>query len=696
VKSLVAYFVDFRGLGINNVLQFITAVDNPIFFTAFILLLAGFIKRARYFYPTVIIVYIALNVLLVVNVLYFREMTSFISFNTIAGYGKVSQGVGAASLSYFKPHDIIYFADVILGLIFFRKIKLDLKPIKRDYLRYLLSIAVLGVTSNYALASIDRPQLLTRGFDVNYYIKYLGINFYTVQDTIDSFNRDRLKSQAKPSDIDNIRAYIKKHFAPEDAKYFGVAKGKNVIYIHLESFQQFSIDAKINDQEVTPFINSIYHSKDAISFDNFYHEVGQGKTTDAETMLETSTFGLPTGSVFNRYYANQFQAMPAILDQDYGYSSAVFHGNNASFWNRSVMYKSLGYQNFFDASYFDVSGRKATTWGLKDKLLFKDSIPFLEKMSQPFYVKFLTVTNHTPFTLDSEDADPTFTGPNTNSPIVNGYFQTNRYLDNSVREFYDYLQKTGLDKKSIIVLYGDHYGISESEDKVAAQALGINTDNWNDFNDLQMQKVPFIIDMPGSNLGGIKDTFGGEIDAMPTLEHLLGIKTQKYVQFGQDLLSSKHEQQVIFRNKDWITPEYASIGENIYDTKTGTEIDLADLTSDQRKQIDKLSANADKKLGYSDELIYRDLLRFYTPSGFTPIKPQTFDYSYTATMNRLNDYGSTSIFAQNGNRSTSADYVTDAPEQNDPRTDSARITIQENDEVSSSSAESQSQSSSSQ
>ena len=59
---------------------------------------------------------------------------------------------------------------------------------------------------------------------------------------------------------------------------------------HLESFQQFMINYKVNGKEVTPNINQFYSDQSTISFDNFYHQVGQGKTSDAETMLETSLF----------------------------------------------------------------------------------------------------------------------------------------------------------------------------------------------------------------------------------------------------------------------------------------------------------------------------------------------------------------------------------------------------------------------
>lgn len=37
-----------------------------------------------------------------------------------------------------------------------------------------------------------------------------------------------------------------------DNEYFGAAKGKNLIYIQVESLENFVIGQKINGQEITP------------------------------------------------------------------------------------------------------------------------------------------------------------------------------------------------------------------------------------------------------------------------------------------------------------------------------------------------------------------------------------------------------------------------------------------------------------
>lgn len=47
-------------------------------------------------------------------------------------------------------------------------------------------------------------------------------------------------------------------------------------------FPTILVNYKLKDEngvehEVTPFINSLYNSKSTFSFDNFFHQVGQGK-----------------------------------------------------------------------------------------------------------------------------------------------------------------------------------------------------------------------------------------------------------------------------------------------------------------------------------------------------------------------------------------------------------------------------------
>jgi len=677
-KTLLANIVDFNLFSGASIMQWITMLINPLTVSSLLIGLAFYFKSARVFYPIAIVMYIINLVLLQLNVTYYREFTDFMSVATMLGYDKVNQGLGASGFALTNLHDILFWIDlpIFIGLFLFKKLKFQTNGETKFLSFAMTTFSIFAFMLTLLLGEIDRPQLITRQFDSSMMVKYLGMDAYTVIDGLKQHNVAELRKSAKKTDIQKAMQYINQHYTDANAKYVGLAKGKNVFMIHLESFQQFSIDMQINNQAVTPNLNSIYHSDSTIAFDNFFNQVGQGKTSDAENMLETSTFGLPQGSLFATQGNNQtFQAMPAILNQTSQYASAVFHGNNASFWNRNNVYKNMGYQYFFDASYYDTSGDKAMGYGLKDKLLFNDSIPYLEHLQQPFYAKYITVSNHFPYSLDEQDKDPNFMTSNTGSDIVDGYFETNHYLDQSIGEFINYLKKAGLYDKSIIVMYGDHYGISNSENKYLAPLLGKTADKWTKNDDAQLQRVPFMINIPGWHGGGINHTYGGEIDVMPTLLHLLGVDSKRYAMVGQDLLSGKSDQIVVFRNKDFITPTYSDIGGTIYDNKTGELVEKPSVALQHQVEADKKKAHT--QLRVSDDITQKDLLRFNHPKGFKAVEASKYNYSNgLAKLEKLESLkkgNSTSLWSTNGHTKTQSIYETDAPEKNEPRSDTSRI-----------------------
>ena len=674
---MLAYVVDFR-LGVSNPFQFLIVLINPIATTILLLGIALYFKKARYFYPIAIIIDIANTVLLYLNVIYFREFTDFMTVSTMTGYSKVNQGLSGSSLALTNVHDVLYWLDivVIIGLLLARKIKIDKRPLNKRVGFAATSVALLFFAVNLTLAEMDRPQLLTRTFDRTYIVKYLGLDAFTVYDGLKSQHNNDLRATATKSELGSVKKFTDSHYAKPNPKYYGVGKGKNVIVLHLESFQQFLIGQKINGKEVTPFINKLYNSKSSYSFANFFHQVGQGKTSDAENMMETSTYGLPQGSLFAQLGSdNTFQAAPAILNQRAGYTSAVFHGNIASFWNRNNVYKNLGYQYFFDASYYDTSGDRSLGYGLKDKLLFRDSVPYFENLQQPFYAKYITVTNHFPYDLDKEDSS--FKTTNTGDDAVDNYFLTAHYLDQSVHEFYNYLKKTGMLKKSMIILYGDHYGISNSENKNLAKALGKDPDDWTDFDNTSMQRVPYIINIPGQKNGRVFKEYAGEIDSLPTMMHLLGISSKRYIQFGTDVFSSQHDQLVAFRNQDWVSPQYTSIDGTVYNSSTGQEI--VNPSKAQKKRFEANDKKVHDELDLSDSLNEKNLLRFYHPKGFKAINPSKFNYANGLAKERKIEKKlgnkSTSLLSENGNKSTLGEYFTNAPEVKHKTTDSSRIKI---------------------
>ena len=639
LKTMWAYFVDFS-LNIQGAYQVFLALINPIPIGLLVLGIAFYIKRTRYFYPVAFALYCMLFAWLVSNAIYYREFTDFITLNTMLASSKVSAGLGDAALKLFRVWDLIYLIDFpIWGYAFYKKwITMDRRPFNKRASFAITALSAMLFSANLFLAEIDRPELLTRGFSNYYVVRALGLPSFFAYSANQTYQAEKERSKASAADLKPVEEYLNTHYAAPDPNYFGLAKGKNVFYIHLESFQQFLIDYKLQadgkEYEVTPFLNSLYHSKETFAFSNIFNQVKAGKTSDAETLIETGLFGLNQGSYMVNYGGtNTQQAAPWILENNGYQDSAVFHGNAGSFWNRNTTYKQWGYHYFFDASYFTKQDESNSfQYGLNDKIMIKDSIKYLERLQQPFYAKYITVSNHYPYTTSLIGDETGFPLADTKDETINGYFSTANYLDASVKSFFDYLKASGLYENSIIVLYGDHYGISNSRNPALAPLVGKSSETWNSYDNAMMQRVPYMVVVPGMDKGRIVDTYGGQVDMLPTLEHLLGIDNKNTLQVGQDLLSPQHSQLVAFRSSNYfVSPTYTSYSGRLYYTKTGEEITNPD--ANMQAQVDALRDAANLQLKISDSIQTGDLLRFYTGNKLG--KPDAGKISYNKSMTAL-------------------------------------------------------------
>ena len=616
LKTYFSYYVDFS-LGVKGVLQNLLLLFNPYSLIALVLSVFLFFKGKKAFW-FIFVGGFLLTFLLYANVVYFRFFSDFLTFSTINQVGNV-ESMGSAVTASFNWYDFVYFTDTIVYafVLIFKRKSLDTRGFKKKFVPVIMATSVALFFINLAVAETDRPELLTRTFDHKYLVKYLGPYNFTVYDGVKTIQNNQQKALASEDDLTKVLNYSKQKRVEPNKAFYGSGKKKNIIKIHLESLQTFLINRKVNGEEVTPFLNKLSSGNEGYRYyPNFFHQTGQGKTSDAEFTMDNSLYGLPQGSAFSLKGDNTYEALPAILDQKRGYTSSVKHGDYKTFWNRDQVYKHFGVDKFYDATYYDMSPENQVNLGLKDKEFFKESADWLAKEKQPFYSHLITLTNHYPFTLDEKDA--TIEKSDTGNPTVDGYIQTARYMDEALEQFVNDLKAKGLYDDSIIMIYGDHYGISENHNKAMEKLLGeeITPAKFMDLN-----RTGFWLKVPGKE-GGIDETYAGQIDVMPTLLHLEGINTKDYLMLGQDMLSKDFKQLVPFRNGDFITPKYKYVNGRAYDNKTNKPLTTKPADLDKNKQ------QVEKDLSMSDSVLNGDLLRFYDNPEFKKVKPS--DYKYEA------------------------------------------------------------------
>ncbi|WP_096186651.1 LTA synthase family protein [Evansella halocellulosilytica] len=589
LKTFIVSEVTFH-ININKFLEAVIFAFNPLVFLI-ALFSIGLLLKPKFQFIYYFSVSLLLSVILYSNVVYYREFSDIITLPLLL----MSANMGDLSTSIVELihwTDVIYFIDLsVIGFLMYKQpswltvTKVYFSKAKIPAITLLL-LLVIGLTQVKVLDqkhSFNRDQL----------IQSLGIyNFYLYDAYLHAFtNTQTILSEE--DDWSTIHEYLDENRADPNLSKFGVAEDMNVIVVSLESVESFVIGETLNGEEITPFLNELI--EESFYFENFYYQTGQGKTSDAEFIINNSLYPLGRGAVFLTHDGNEYHALPEILAND-DYHTATFHANNQAFYNRDVMYDQLGYEDVYSFSDYDISVMNSVGWGMKDIDFIEQSMDFIKELPEPFYGTILTLTNHFPYELDEEDQ---FIDEfDSDSDIVNRYFPTVRYTDEAMRVLVDELKREGLYENTILVMYGDHYGIASSHYGELGKFL---EKDLTLYEAVKLERVPLIIHIPGME-GETLDTVSGQIDVMPTLLNLLGIPEEDITMFGSDLFSANRDDFTVLRDGSVITDELIYSNDRCFDHQTGNELDVDDC-----KLIREEGSN---ELHYSDKIIYRNLFQF--------------------------------------------------------------------------------------
>ncbi|UKI27220.1 MAG: LTA synthase family protein [Bacilli bacterium] len=349
--------------------------------------------------------------------------------------------------------------------------------------------------------------------------------------------------------------------------------------IHAESMQTFPMNLKFNDKEVTPNLNKL--ANEGIFFNNFYSQVGVGTSSDSEFTFNTSLMPSTKGTAFVNFFDRNYVAVPNLLKEK-GYYTFSMHANTGSFWNRDIMYKSLGYDDFYSKESYIID--ETIGLGLSDKSFFKQSVEKIkeikEKENTPYYGLLIMLSNHTPFNdLElTEEYDTSITvnidGKEVTrnyleGTVMNNYLRSVHYADSAIGELVEALDTEGLLEDTVLVIYGDHdarlsykefnilYNYDPVEDK-------IKTENdsgyipYSKYNDELNKKVPLIVWTKSKKYNIVVSVPMGMIDVLPTIGNMLDIHSD--YQLGKDIFNIKDgDNTVVFVDGSYLTSKKYTI-----------------------------------------------------------------------------------------------------------------------------------------
>lgn len=566
----------------------------------FVLVSFAFLLKQKHAKRYVIILDLLLSFLMFSDLMFYRYFNDMISVSLLFQAGSLAD-VGSSLLELLHLGDLIFITDIILLPLFLNKLtkrKYDLKSIGKTSVVKTITLCMSGIIMVYAGTAqlvYSQPAILQTFYDRVYVAQNIGLINYHAADAYrfveQNLGEDNELDAKKQNEIMEFFKARKK--SSNTSVAFGAGKGKNIIAIQVEALQQFVINKSINGIEITPNLNKLISR--SIYFDNYYYQTAGGGTSDAEFTANVSMYPMKEGSAYIRKSGNCFYSLPQKL-KDNGYGTIAMHAYKPGFWNRSVMYKALGFDEFFSKTDFEEN--EILGMGISDKSFLNQAFDKLSKYKQPYFSFIITLSSHFPYENDKSYYD-TFDVGEYKDTLLGDYIEAIHYTDEALGMFIEELHSSGLLNNTVLAVYGDHQAIPK--DNMGELASFMGKEALNELEWQQLQKVPMIIHLPGIEKPQVVSTAGGGTDFMPTLLNIVGIDTSNVVNMGQDLLNSK-DGFVVFRNGSFVTNNtaYISSSNTAYDIKTG-EV-LAPDSYEEEKSL------AEQYLDYSDDILKFDLV----------------------------------------------------------------------------------------
>jgi phosphoglycerol transferase MdoB-like AlkP superfamily enzyme len=285
----------------------------------------------------------------------------------------------------------------------------------------------------------------------------------------------------------------------------------NVVIILMESFGANIIGGLGGNPEVTPAFNRL--TDEGIFFKNFY---ATGPMTDRALAGIISGYPALPGTCII-HFEKKAQTLPFISRdlQSAGYSTSFIYGGDADFAHMNSYIIMGGFNKVIsDNNNSFSSSIHRSKWGVPDEYTFDRLFEECDRSENPFFILFLTLSNHNPFDIPME---PVFPG----NEYVKQFFNAAYYSDTCLGEFISKARNTEWYSNTLFIILGDH---------------GTRIGNVNEY-DFKRFNIPMLwLGGALASRGVYIDSYGSQTDLANTLLSQLQIPVNRY-EFSKNLLA---------------------------------------------------------------------------------------------------------------------------------------------------------------
>ena len=443
--------------------------------------------------------------------------------------------------------------------------------IKRYIIGFEEKIEILDVPEEYDDPIVDEPK------EIVYEYNNLDIDF------------DTLIANEKNNTIKKMHEYFQNETGTKQNEYTGFFKNKNLIVFMAESFNEIAVR-----EDTTPTLYKLVNN--GFVFNNFY----------TPTILSTiggefqELTGLVTsGKVLGTWKAgtDYFPFGLSTIFEDAGYNTWAYHDHSYTFQSRYKYLAALGFDNFKGCNNGLEKIINCHQWPESDVEMIEGTFDDYINSDKPFMVYYATVSGHGDYgwsksAMSKKHRSEVSHLNYSEKPLA--YLAANIELNDALELLINKLEEAGKLDDTIIALVGDHHPYYMTIDEVN------EISSYQKDDKVEVYRSNFILWNSAMDKVEV-DKVGSQIDVIPTLYNLFGLKYDSRLIIGNDVLSTSPG-LAIMGDSSWVSDKGTYFaGRNKFVAKEGVEIE-----EDYVKYMNSVVKN---KIAMSQNIIVNDYYR---------------------------------------------------------------------------------------
>lgn len=571
------------------------------------------IKKNKNRFRLMLIYDILFSTLIFADSVYWNYSANLLSFSQVR-YVKYAEEIGGALPYLFNLSHLLYFIDIPILLFAWRfankkiitksKTKIVQNKGKRRIViavAYIACVIIIGIepVSKCTEQMKETPYLKLKKVELGSIYGYHYLDIYTTLNKKKWVKYNTYNQMME--DYSKLEEYSLENITKQEDLQ-GIAEGKNVIIVQLESVQNFVVNRTINGNEITPNLNKFL--RDNIEFTNMTMQ-SYSTTADSEYSVITSLYPLDNGEAYSAYFASINNDI-FNLYKNAGYNTSYMHGNIAEFWNRKDVYKRLNIDETVFLDSFQDTSEKINDY-LSDELFYRQAVQKLSEKEEPFMTMLVAASSHIPFNLygiEYKDQKVSIDVGDLKDEFLGNYLEAVNYADYAFGILLDELKTNELYDDTVIIVYGDHYGMPmENEDM--EDFIKLVNPNYNEISKyINYTNVLCGMKIPGVESKKIERVIS-KVDIKPTLLELSGIEDD--FSLGESMFSSKN--YAVISNGNIVTQEYYFLNDSWYYINSGEEVDMENLDIQTKEILLEYEENMRLELDISNSIPINNLLK---------------------------------------------------------------------------------------